>query len=66
MISSPCKTCPKKDLPKEDCLKDCQLLKAIQDVQMSSEGRYSSIGIDYTEDTRYTIPQSITIPYESF
>ena len=25
MISSPCKNCPKKDLPKKDCAKDCPI-----------------------------------------
>jgi len=56
MISSPCKNCNRKDLPKDDCLKDCQVLKTIQDIQISSGARCASIGIDCAEDTRYTVP----------
>jgi hypothetical protein len=60
MISSPCKNCPRKDLPKENCAKDCKLLQMIQDVQISSEKSSFSMGIDYTEEYRYTIPPSIS------
>jgi len=65
MISSPCKNCPKKNLPKDICLKDCRLLKIMQNLQISTEGRCASVGIDYTEETRYTIPLSLAKIYES-
>lgn len=59
MISSPCKNCPRKDLPKEDCSKNCKLLKAIQDIQVSAEKWNVVSGIDYTEEYNYTLPPSI-------
>jgi hypothetical protein len=60
MISSPCKNCPKKDLPKEDCAKNCKLLKAVQDIQVSAKKWGVGSGIDYTEEYSYTIPHSIS------
>jgi len=65
MISSPCKNCPRKDLPKEDCAKNCQLLKAIQDIHISAEKWNVGSGIDYTEEYNYTIPSSLTKTYVS-
>jgi hypothetical protein len=59
MISSPCKNCPKRDLPKKDCAKDCKLLNAIQDLQMTAEESGVSSRLDYTEGMRYDIPSSI-------
>ena len=59
MISSPCKNCPRKDLPKEDCAKNCKLLKAIQDIQVSNERWNVGSGIDYTEEYSYSLPPSI-------
>lgn len=59
MISSPCKNCPKKDLPKKDCAKDCQLLNAIQDLQMVAEESCVSSRLDYTEGIRYALPPSL-------
>jgi len=37
----------------------------IQDVQISSEKNSSSMGIDYTEECRYTIPLSLTETFVS-
>ena len=59
MISSPCKNCPKRDLPKKDCAKDCELLNAIQDLQMAAEESGISSRLDYTENISYDIPSSI-------
>jgi hypothetical protein len=59
MISSPCKNCPRKNLPKEDCAKNCKLLKAIQDIHVSTEKWNVGSGIDYTEEYSYTLPSSI-------
>ena len=60
MISSPCKNCSRKNLPKDNCIKNCKLLQAIQDIQISAKKSFDSSGIDYTEENRYTIPNSIT------
>ena len=60
MISSPCKNCPRKDLPKEDCAKNCKLLKAIQDINISTEKWNVGSGIDYTEEYSFCVPSSIS------
>lgn len=60
MISSPCKNCSRKNLPKDSCIKNCKLLQAIQNIQISDKISFDSSGIDYTEENRYTIPTSIT------
>jgi hypothetical protein len=59
MISSPCKNCPKRDLPKKECAKDCQLLNAVQDLQMAAEEGCVSSRVDYTEDIQYSVPHSL-------
>ncbi|MBW1840956.1 MAG: hypothetical protein JRI75_04095 [Deltaproteobacteria bacterium] len=60
MISSPCKNCPRRRLPKEVCAKDCQLLQAVQDRQRTSANSSFLSGIDYTEESRYSISISLT------
>ncbi len=60
MISSPCKNCPRRDLPKEDCAKNCKLLKAIQHIHVSAEKWNVGSGIDYTEEYSYTEPSPIS------
>lgn len=55
MISSPCANCPRKNLPKDDCLKDCKLLQAVQDIQLSARECSLSTAVDCTEESRYTI-----------
>jgi len=65
MISSPCKNCSRKNLPKDNCIKDCKLLQAVQDIQILAKKTYDSSGIDYTEENRYTMPLSITKKYNS-
>lgn len=47
-------------MPKDDCAKNCKLLQAIQDIQISSEKWIDGSGIDYTEEYSYTIPVSLT------
>ena len=59
MISSPCKNCPKRDLPKKDCAKDCPLLNAVQNLQMVAEESCVSSRQDYTESIRYALPSSL-------
>jgi hypothetical protein len=60
MISSPCKNCPKRDLPKEKCAKDCKLLQAIQDMELCSEKLNDGGGIDFSDEYSYNIPISLT------
>ena len=60
MICSPCKKCHRKNSPKEKCINDCQILKAIQKMDASSEKLNEGCGIDYTEEYGYNIPLSLT------
>ena len=59
MISSPCKNCSRKNLPKDDCAKDCELLQAIQHIQISAEQDCVLSGIDDTEEYSYIISASL-------
>jgi hypothetical protein len=66
MISSPCKKCFRENLPKDKCIKDCQLLRGIQDILVSTEKNCVSSGIDCTEENRYTVSLSLTKTSASF
>ena len=66
MISSPCKNCFRENLPKDKCMKDCQLLREIQDLLVSTGRNCVSTGIDCTEENRYTVSLSITNTSASF
>lgn len=59
MICSPCKNCSRKNLPKDDCAKNCELLQAIQLIQISAEQNRVSSGIDDTEEYSYIIPVTL-------
>jgi len=50
MICSPCKDCPRKNLPKDKCVKKCKLLEAIQEMNSSSGKLNDGCGIDYAEE----------------
>ena len=58
MISSPCKDCPKKNLPKDKCIKGCKLLKKMQEMDSSIDKWNKGCGIDYTEVYTFNIPPS--------
>ena len=60
MISSPCKNCTRKNLPKDTCAKNCKLLNAIQDIEISSEKWKDGSGIDYTEEYNCSISLSFS------
>ena len=53
MISSPCKNCPRENLPKEKCIKNCKVLQAIQNMESFTEKSNDGCGIDYTEEYTY-------------
>jgi hypothetical protein len=50
MISSPCKNCPRENMPKENCIKNCKMLQAIQNMEPLTEKLNDGCGIDYTEE----------------
>lgn len=55
MISSPCKDCPNRHLPKDKCLSNCEILQTIQELQLSVRQENGGCGIDYAEEGRYII-----------
>ena len=59
MIGSPCKDCAKKDLPKDKCIKRCELLKEIQEMDSSFDKWNEGCGIDYAEVYTIYIPPSL-------
>jgi hypothetical protein len=48
-----------KNLPKEKCVKDCQFLKAKQEMESSFEKLNEGCGIDYTDVYGFNIPPSL-------
>jgi hypothetical protein len=56
MISSPCKNCSRRNLPKEKCFKECQLLQSVQDMELTAEKLNDGSGIDFTEEYSFNIP----------
>ena len=61
MISSPCKSCSKINLPKEKCVKECKLLQAIQDMELTSEKLNDGSSIDYSEEYSYNVPLRLSM-----
>jgi hypothetical protein len=59
MIFSPCKNCARKNLSKENCIQDCELLNEIQNSALS-EKFHDGSAIDYTEEYSYNIPPTLT------
>ena len=49
MISSPCKTCDRINQSKEGCYKECELLQAIQKIQLSVKEDLKESGTDPLE-----------------
>jgi hypothetical protein len=60
MIASPCKNCPRENLPKEKCIRNCRILKAIQEMNSSDDTPNDGCGIDYAEEYAYNFPPSLT------
>lgn len=55
MISSPCKDCQKKNFPKDECLKSCQLIQKIQGLQLSRRESNVYTAVDFSEESRFQI-----------
>jgi hypothetical protein len=53
MISSPCKACDKKNLPKDQCIDTCQLIQRLQGMHLSPrDGDVGTASFDHTEEGR--------------
>lgn len=66
MIASPCKNCPKENLPKTDCAGDCKLLAAVQNFQATALESDVSSRLDYFTEIGYDIHQSLETTAASF
>jgi hypothetical protein len=55
MISSPCKTCGRKNDPKDECLNDCKILHEVQGFHLMASESIGYSAVDYTEDSRYHV-----------
>lgn len=58
MISSPCNRCFRKDLPKDECINHCKILKEIQAYLISLDEMSDISAIDYEADGRFSIRTS--------
>ena len=61
MIASPCKKCPKRNYPKEQCMAECQILNDIQVHQFMNNDSHIGTAIDYSAEYRY----KLTTPFSS-
>jgi hypothetical protein len=59
MITSPCKNCLRKNLPKNKCISECKLLKEIQEMNLSMDRGDERCGVDCTEVYTVNIPPSL-------
>ena len=55
MISSPCKTCSKRNQPKDECLKTCQMIQNIQGLQLARRESSVYTAVDFSEESRFQI-----------
>jgi len=61
MISSPCKTCIKRDYPKDLCLETCDKIRGIQSLQhIMPAPAYASI--DSSDMNRYRLAVTQSMP----
>jgi hypothetical protein len=58
MTSSPCKKCPKRHKSKYECVKDCEMIKAVQDAQICRSDSLVMSAIDYSEEGRFSVNYS--------
>jgi len=55
MISSPCKTCPKINLPKDQCLRTCRMIQDIQGEQLIRKESSIYSAVDFSEENRFQV-----------
>jgi hypothetical protein len=61
MISSPCKTCPNADLPKEMCLATCEKLHGVQEILLKMPIQVYS-AVDASDSNRYRLSLTLSMP----
>jgi len=55
MISSPCRNCPGKKMPKDECIKRCETLQEVQSFQTTVNDAIVSTQADFTEEASIII-----------
>ncbi len=55
MISSPCRTCENKNLPKDECVDNCSKLNELRRIQFCRRDINICHAIDYDDDNRFLI-----------
>ena len=55
MISSPCRDCENKHMPKDECLETCRKLEEIRRLQFSRREISTCQAMDYSDDNRFLI-----------
>jgi hypothetical protein len=66
MIASPCKNCPRENLPKTVCANECKLLKAVQNFQAAAHESDVASRPDYFMEIGYDMPQPFETTAASF
>ena len=66
MISSPCRECPKRNLPKNLCLRTCKLVQRMQDIQLTGRQNDVRTALDFTERSHFRLmpPKTRYLNYE--
>jgi len=59
MISSPCRTCSKRNMPKDRCMRGCRKITAIQELQQHMHAPPYVRGID-AGSTSFRVAESVT------
>jgi len=55
MISSPCRNCENKHMPKDECVDTCRKLDEIRRLQFSRREISICQAVDYADDNRFLI-----------
>ena len=55
MISSPCRNCENKYMPKDECVETCHKLDEIRRLQFSRREISVCQAVDYADDNRFLI-----------
>jgi hypothetical protein len=58
MISSPCKTCSNREIPKDLCLDACKKIRGVQNLLLVLPGKEYS-AVDSADSGRYRISMDI-------
>ena len=55
MIASPCRNCPDRDFPKNQCLRTCPVIRRLQGMQLAGDWEDVRTARDYSEVSLFNI-----------